>query len=180
MAPDAHGSHAVPLILGLLQGEVGQSKLLLFTSLEAAKKDFEKKFWEKTKNSWAARENFVAQPGKYTLIEVQPGAGQEVALRVSGIASVLSLRHRAGSAGWAVGWTRRQAWRSLLSTTDIIVALGMTQGQHKAGVCSHRRMVWVMGRSPSAACCLVPWMRPRRSWWPSSSAATCSATPCRP
>lgn len=65
-------------------GEVGQSKLLPFTSLEAAKKDFEKKFWEKTKNRWAARDNFVAQPGKYTLIEVQPGAGQEVALRVDG------------------------------------------------------------------------------------------------
>uniref|UniRef100_A0A8B9S681 Poly [ADP-ribose] polymerase n=1 Tax=Apteryx owenii TaxID=8824 RepID=A0A8B9S681_APTOW len=59
-------------------GEVGQSKLVPFTSLEAAKKDFEKKFREKTKNNWAARENFVAQPGKYTLIEVQPGAGQEV------------------------------------------------------------------------------------------------------
>lgn len=54
-------------------------------SLEAAKKDFEKKFREKTKNSWATRENFVAHPGKYTLIEVQPGAGQEVeaTLRVS-------------------------------------------------------------------------------------------------
>uniref|UniRef100_A0A8B9TKI9 Poly [ADP-ribose] polymerase n=1 Tax=Anas platyrhynchos TaxID=8839 RepID=A0A8B9TKI9_ANAPL len=33
-----------------------------------------RKFREKTKNSWAERENFVAQPGKYTLIEVQPGA----------------------------------------------------------------------------------------------------------
>ncbi|NXL95839.1 PARP3 polymerase, partial [Alectura lathami] len=59
-------------------GEVGQSKLTPFASLEAAKKDFEKKFREKTKNSWAARESFVAQPGKYTLIEVQPGDGQEV------------------------------------------------------------------------------------------------------
>ncbi|XP_010124287.1 PREDICTED: poly [ADP-ribose] polymerase 3, partial [Chlamydotis macqueenii] len=68
-------------------GEVGQSKLMPSASLEAAKKDFEKKFWEKTKNSWAARENFVAQPGKYTLIEVQPGTGQEVevALRVDGV-----------------------------------------------------------------------------------------------
>lgn len=54
-------------------------------SLEAAKKDFEKKFREKTKNSWATRENFIVHPGKYTLIEVQPGAGQEVevALKVS-------------------------------------------------------------------------------------------------
>ena len=67
------------------QGEVGQSKLMPSASLEAAKKDFEKKFREKTKNSWAVRDNFVAQPGKYTLIEVQPGAGQEVevAVRVS-------------------------------------------------------------------------------------------------
>ncbi|KAM9374573.1 protein mono-ADP-ribosyltransferase PARP3 [Phaethornis superciliosus] len=68
-------------------GEVGQSKLMPTTSLEAAKKDFEKKFREKTKNSWAERENFVAQPGKYTLIEVQPGAGQEVevALKVDSV-----------------------------------------------------------------------------------------------
>ncbi|XP_035402506.1 protein mono-ADP-ribosyltransferase PARP3 isoform X2 [Cygnus atratus] len=69
-------------------GEVGQSKLTPFASLEAAKKDFEKKFREKTKNSWAARESFVAQPGKYTLIEVQPGAGQEleVTVRADGVA----------------------------------------------------------------------------------------------
>lgn len=81
-----HGSCSVPLTLHLLQGEVGQSKLTPFASLEAAKKDFEKKFREKTKNSWAARESFVAQPGKYTLIEVQPGAGQEleVTVRVRG------------------------------------------------------------------------------------------------
>uniref|UniRef100_A0A8U7MQQ2 Poly(ADP-ribose) polymerase family member 3 n=1 Tax=Corvus moneduloides TaxID=1196302 RepID=A0A8U7MQQ2_CORMO len=68
-------------------GEVGQSKLIPCASLEAAKKDFEKKFREKTKNSWATRENFIAQPGKYTLIEVQPGARQEVevALRVDAV-----------------------------------------------------------------------------------------------
>ncbi|XP_075618049.1 protein mono-ADP-ribosyltransferase PARP3 [Balearica regulorum gibbericeps] len=68
-------------------GEVGQSKLMAYTSLEAAKKAFEKKFREKTKNNWAARENFVTQPGKYTLIEVQPGArqGVDVALRVDGM-----------------------------------------------------------------------------------------------
>ncbi|XP_069722399.1 protein mono-ADP-ribosyltransferase PARP3 [Phaenicophaeus curvirostris] len=59
-------------------GEGGQSKLMPYTFLEAAKKDFEKKFREKTKNRWEERENFVAQPGKYTLIEVQSGAGQEV------------------------------------------------------------------------------------------------------
>ncbi|NWX30066.1 PARP3 polymerase, partial [Notiomystis cincta] len=68
-------------------GEVGQSKLMPCASLEAAKKDFEKKFREKTKNSWAARENFVAHPGKYTLIEVQPGAEKEVevALRADAV-----------------------------------------------------------------------------------------------
>ncbi|XP_010133005.1 PREDICTED: poly [ADP-ribose] polymerase 3, partial [Buceros rhinoceros silvestris] len=51
------------------------------------KKEFEKKFREKTQNSWAARENFIARPGKYTLIEVQPGVEQEVevALRVDDV-----------------------------------------------------------------------------------------------
>lgn len=90
-------------------------------SLEAAKKDFEKKFREKTKNSWAARENFVAQPGKYTLIEVQPGARQEteVALRVSVLGSQgvtvvgwsshptpthWAPGHPSGSAGWGGFW----------------------------------------------------------------------------
>ncbi|NXB83429.1 PARP3 polymerase, partial [Vidua chalybeata] len=59
-------------------GEVGRSRPIPCASLEAAKKEFEKKFQEKTGNSWATRENFIAHPGKYTLIEVQPGAGQEV------------------------------------------------------------------------------------------------------
>lgn len=70
----------------LLQGEVGQSKLSSFPSLEAAKKDFEKKFRDKTKNSWADRENFVAHNGKYTLIEVQQGdeEEQEVTVKVDG------------------------------------------------------------------------------------------------
>ncbi|XP_010183546.1 PREDICTED: poly [ADP-ribose] polymerase 2 [Mesitornis unicolor] len=68
-------------------GEAGQSKLMPSTSLDTAKKDFEKKFWEKTKNKWAARDNFVTQPGKYTLIEVQPGSEQEVeaVLKVDGV-----------------------------------------------------------------------------------------------
>lgn len=72
-------------------------------SLEAAKKDFEKKFREKTKNSWAARENFIAQPGKYTLIEVQPGAGQEVevALRVSTLGTQVVTM---------VGWLPSHSW----------------------------------------------------------------------
>ncbi|KAM7040819.1 LOW QUALITY PROTEIN: protein mono-ADP-ribosyltransferase PARP3-like [Acridotheres tristis] len=68
-------------------GEVGQYKIMPCDSLEAAKKEFEKKFQEKTKNSWSTRENFIAQPGKYTLIEVEPGAGHEleVALKVDAV-----------------------------------------------------------------------------------------------
>ncbi|XP_014385220.1 PREDICTED: poly [ADP-ribose] polymerase 3 isoform X3 [Myotis brandtii] len=66
-------------------GEVGQSKLSYFPSLEDAKKDFEKKFKDKTKNSWAEREHFVAQPGKYTLIEVQgEDEAQEAVVKVDG------------------------------------------------------------------------------------------------
>ncbi|XP_060095964.1 protein mono-ADP-ribosyltransferase PARP3 [Heteronotia binoei] len=68
-------------------GESGQSKLSSFPSLEAAKKDFEKKFRDKTKNSWADRENFVAHDGKYTLIEVQQGdeEEQEVTVKVDNV-----------------------------------------------------------------------------------------------
>ncbi|XP_075403561.1 protein mono-ADP-ribosyltransferase PARP3 isoform X2 [Tenrec ecaudatus] len=66
-------------------GEVGQSKLSQFPSLEAAKKDFEKKFRDKTKNSWAERDHFVAHPGKYTLIEVQgEDEAQEAVVKVDG------------------------------------------------------------------------------------------------
>ncbi|XP_072276486.1 protein mono-ADP-ribosyltransferase PARP3 [Pyxicephalus adspersus] len=52
-------------------GEVGQSKATHFADVEAAKKDFEKKFKDKTKNNWSQRDNFTAHPGKYTMIEVQ-------------------------------------------------------------------------------------------------------------
>lgn len=65
------------------QGEVGQSKINHFTRLEDAKKDFEKKFREKTKNKWAERDRFVAHPGKYTLIEVQgEDEAQEAVVKV--------------------------------------------------------------------------------------------------
>lgn len=50
---------------------MGRYKLNYFPSLEDAKEDFEKKFRDKTKNSWAEREHFVAHPSKYTLIKVQ-------------------------------------------------------------------------------------------------------------
>ncbi|XP_066207360.1 protein mono-ADP-ribosyltransferase PARP3 isoform X1 [Saccopteryx leptura] len=66
-------------------GEVGQSKLTPFVSLEDAKKDFEKKFRDKTKNSWAERDSFVAHPGKYTLIEVHgEDEAQEAVVKVDG------------------------------------------------------------------------------------------------
>ncbi|KAK2507238.1 hypothetical protein MC885_002311 [Smutsia gigantea] len=66
-------------------GEVGQSKLSSFMLLEDAKKDFEKKFRDKTKNSWAERDHFVAHPGKYTLIEVQgEDETQEAVVKVDG------------------------------------------------------------------------------------------------
>ncbi|XP_067907485.1 protein mono-ADP-ribosyltransferase PARP3 [Heterodontus francisci] len=54
-------------------GEVGQSKLSPPGTLNDVVKDFEKKFKDKTKNGWADRASFVAQPGKYTMIEVQHG-----------------------------------------------------------------------------------------------------------
>lgn len=67
-----------------MQGEVGQSKLSYFKLLEDAKKDFEKKFRDKTKNSWAERDHFVAHPGKYTLIEVQgDDEAQEAVVKVT-------------------------------------------------------------------------------------------------
>ncbi|XP_066470308.1 protein mono-ADP-ribosyltransferase PARP3 [Tiliqua scincoides] len=74
-------------------GEIGQSKLSSFPSLEAAKKDFEKKFRDKTKNSWADRENFVAHDGKYTLIEVQQGDEEEQEVTVK-VDTVDGLKYR--------------------------------------------------------------------------------------
>jgi len=39
-------------------------------SLNDAVADFKKKFQDKTKNKWEQRDNFKAQPGKYTLLEM--------------------------------------------------------------------------------------------------------------
>ncbi|XP_078517282.1 protein mono-ADP-ribosyltransferase PARP3 isoform X2 [Lissotriton helveticus] len=64
-------------------GEVGQSKMTPCASLDAAKKDFEKKFKDKTKNNWADRENFVEHAGKYTMIEVQRGEEEDEATEVA-------------------------------------------------------------------------------------------------
>lgn len=70
---------------------MGQSKLNYFVLLEDAKKDFEKKFRDKTKNSWAERDRFVAHPGKYTLIEVQ---GEEETQE-----AVVKVERRSGQGG---------------------------------------------------------------------------------
>ncbi|XP_056158080.1 protein mono-ADP-ribosyltransferase PARP3 [Lampris incognitus] len=60
-------------------GETGQSKLSSgFDNPEAAVKDFEKKFKDKTKNNWKDRVNFVSHSGKYTLIEVDGMQDAEV------------------------------------------------------------------------------------------------------
>ncbi|XP_073501215.1 protein mono-ADP-ribosyltransferase PARP3 [Phyllobates terribilis] len=58
-------------------GEVGQSKLTFFSDVNAATKDFEKKFKDKTKNNWSDREKFTPHPGKYTMIEVEHDDDEE-------------------------------------------------------------------------------------------------------
>jgi len=60
-------------------GEEGQNKLVPFPNPAGAIKDFEKKFQDKTRNSWANRANFKAVNGKYHLVETEDteGAGAE-------------------------------------------------------------------------------------------------------
>ncbi|XP_040214639.1 protein mono-ADP-ribosyltransferase PARP3 [Rana temporaria] len=58
-------------------GESGQNKTSYFTDEAAAKKDFEKKFKDKTKNNWSDRDNFTAHAGKYTMIEVEHDDDEE-------------------------------------------------------------------------------------------------------
>ena len=41
-----------------------------YTDVNAAIKDFEKKFKDKTKNNWADRGKFKPVQGKYTMIEM--------------------------------------------------------------------------------------------------------------
>lgn len=60
------------------QGEPGQSNLAEASNADAAVKNFEKKFKEKTKNNWSDRDNFVSHAGKYTLIEVEGDQEAEV------------------------------------------------------------------------------------------------------
>jgi poly [ADP-ribose] polymerase 2/3/4 len=55
-------------------GEGGQNALLGNGTLDDAKKCFQAKFKDKTSNAWADRANFLARPGKYTLIEIERSA----------------------------------------------------------------------------------------------------------
>lgn len=60
------------------QGEAGQNNLAGPSNVDAAIKNFEKKFKDKTKNNWSDRDNFVSHAGKYTLIEVEGDQEAEV------------------------------------------------------------------------------------------------------
>ncbi|XP_024534422.1 poly [ADP-ribose] polymerase 2 [Selaginella moellendorffii] len=53
-------------------GRVGSSasNLSKHDAKEPAVREFERKFLDKTKNHWSNRHNFVSQPGKYTLLEM--------------------------------------------------------------------------------------------------------------
>ena len=61
-------------------GEPGQNAMKgPFSSIDAAAKEFKKKFTDKTKNKWENRDKFVPAPGKYTLIEMDDDSdGEEV------------------------------------------------------------------------------------------------------
>lgn len=66
-------------------GEPGQNSNKQFPTLEAAEKEFCKKFRDKTRNSWEERERFVAVKGKYTLLEMDDEeGGEEVRKRKDG------------------------------------------------------------------------------------------------
>lgn len=58
-------------------GEPGMNKNTGFTDVNAAIKDFEKKFKDKTKNNWSDRNKFKPVPGKYTMIEMAGEAEDE-------------------------------------------------------------------------------------------------------
>ncbi|KAK1796545.1 hypothetical protein P4O66_009581 [Electrophorus voltai] len=64
-------------------GESGRNNLAGPSNVDAAIKNFEKKFKDKTKNNWTDRENFVSHSGKYTLIEVD--GDQEAELKVDAV-----------------------------------------------------------------------------------------------
>lgn len=55
----------------ICQGEHGANALKGPNKLENAEKEFCKKFKDKTRNDWSARDNFESVKGKYTLIEIE-------------------------------------------------------------------------------------------------------------
>jgi len=56
-------------------GESGQNSLKPCGSAEAAVKEFEKKFREKTQNPWANRDSFKPVNGKYSIVETEDTEG---------------------------------------------------------------------------------------------------------
>lgn len=60
-------------------GEIGANNGLenCGSDVNKAIKSFEKKFKDKTSNDWNNRSNFVPKSGKYTLIEMDTGAGDD-------------------------------------------------------------------------------------------------------
>jgi len=61
-------------------GEGGQHKMTPFPNPEAAIKDFQKKFREKTQNAWDNKDSFKAAKGKYIVVETEDtGAGGDSA-----------------------------------------------------------------------------------------------------
>jgi|Transcript_52970 predicted DNA-binding WGR domain protein len=57
-------------------GEPGQNKLSPFQgNVQAAIKDFEKKFRDKTQNSWSDRSSFKPVNGKYSIVETEDADG---------------------------------------------------------------------------------------------------------
>mmetsp|Transcript_43588 Transcript_43588/g.100454 ORF Transcript_43588/g.100454 Transcript_43588/m.100454 type:complete len:514 (-) Transcript_43588:46-1587(-) len=56
-------------------GEPGQSKLQPCGNKDAAIREFEKKFREKTQNAWAARASFKPVDGKYSIVETEDVEG---------------------------------------------------------------------------------------------------------
>lgn len=73
-------------------GEIGQFKLITFSTLEDAVKDFEKKFKDKTKNDWAKRDTFVAHPGKYTMIDVQHDGEEETVIKTDVVDGIVKKK----------------------------------------------------------------------------------------
>lgn len=59
-------------------GELGQNNgLEMVSDVNKGIKAFEKKFKDKTRHDWTDRKNFKPSPGKYTLIEMDGGGGED-------------------------------------------------------------------------------------------------------